>query len=77
MSLGDVPPSNTYMDSSASSHKGNSEVMMTKHSRYIRANKAILGDGFLAAIQNTGSSTIPTSATPLLLKNVLWVLSLA
>uniref|UniRef100_A0A1S3YP90 Retrovirus-related Pol polyprotein from transposon TNT 1-94-like beta-barrel domain-containing protein n=1 Tax=Nicotiana tabacum TaxID=4097 RepID=A0A1S3YP90_TOBAC len=77
INLEEVQPTVWYPDSGASAHMTNYPSTLTSHTPYSGLSQVLVGDGTLLSIKSTGSSTLPTTFKPLLLKKVLYVPSLA
>ncbi|KAH0773189.1 hypothetical protein KY290_010326 [Solanum tuberosum] len=77
MNLEKVHPTIWYPDSGASAHMTNNPSTLTSHTPYSGSSQVMVGDGTLLSINSTGSSILPTTSKPLVLKNVLYVPSLA
>lgn len=65
-----------FLDSGASSHMVASEGILQNPSPYLGSAKIVLGDRSKLPIKHSGSVTVPTSSSSLLLNNVLHVPSL-
>jgi len=76
MNLEEVQPTVWYPDSGASAHMTHDPSTLTAPIPYSGSSQVMVGDGTLLSINSIGSSTLPTTSKPLLLKNVLYVPSL-
>ncbi|XP_019228395.1 PREDICTED: uncharacterized protein LOC109209554 isoform X3 [Nicotiana attenuata] len=76
MSLEEVRPTTWYPDSGASAHMTHDPAILLSPSSYTGSSQGMVGNGNILPILSTGTSTIPTSSKPLLLRNVLYVPSL-
>ena len=65
------------LDFGASHHVITNLANLELHSPYTTSNNVIIGDGTRLAIQHTSSFTLPTLSRPLLLTNVLHLLSMS
>ncbi|XP_019265375.1 PREDICTED: uncharacterized protein LOC109242937 [Nicotiana attenuata] len=76
MNLEEVQPTVWYPDSGASAHMTNNPSTLTSHTPYSGPSQVMVGDDTLLSIKSTGSSILPTTSMPLLLKKVLYVFAL-
>ncbi|KAH0729446.1 hypothetical protein KY289_000634 [Solanum tuberosum] len=69
MKLEEVHPTVWYPDSGASAHMTNNPSTLTSQAPYSGSSQVMVGDGTLLSINSTGSSILPTTSKPLILKN--------
>lgn len=60
-----------------STHMTNNPSTFTSHAPYSGSSQVMIGDGTLLSIDSNGSSILPSTSKPLILKNILYVHSLA
>ncbi|KAH0745200.1 hypothetical protein KY285_006857 [Solanum tuberosum] len=68
MNLEEVHPTFWYLDSGASTYMTNNPFTLTSHAPYSGSSQVMVGDDTLLSINSTGSSILPTTSKPLVLK---------